>query len=135
VAVGTFEDLLAWRLSYELKCEVFAFIATGAASRDFEYRDQIRASSASAPANISEGFGRRRPLDAARFYEISRSSLMETRNHLIDGSDRGYLDPVVYSRLSNLTRAALRTTTALWRSKLRQADCERAKRQIPRRPR
>jgi four helix bundle protein len=133
MAVRTFEDLLAWRLSHELKCEVLAFTAIGSASRDFRYRDQIRASSASAPANISEGFGRRRPLDAARFYEIGRSSLMETRNHLIDGSDRGYLDPALYARLSNLSSAALKTTTALWRSKLQQAD-GRAKRHTPRRP-
>jgi four helix bundle protein len=79
------------------------------------------ASSASAPSNISEGFGRSRPLDAARFYEIARTSVMETQNHLLDGRDRGYLEPALYSRLANLARAALRTTTALWRSKKRQA--------------
>ena len=119
-----FQDLLAWRLSHELKCEVFAFTATGPVAKDFKYRDQIRASSASAPANIAEGFGRIRPLDSARFYEFARGSLMETLNHLIDGRDRGYFEAALCSRLSNLTRAALRTTTALWRSKQRQAASE-----------
>jgi 23S rRNA-intervening sequence protein len=70
MVVRDFRDLLAWRLSYELKCEVFAFTATGPAAKDFKYRDQIRASSASAPANIAEGFGRIRPLDSARFHEF-----------------------------------------------------------------
>jgi four helix bundle protein len=122
VAVRDFRDLLAWRLAYELKCEVFAFTAVGPPSKDFKYRDQIRASSASGPSNISEGFGRFRPRDFARFLEFARGSLMETQNHLIDGHDRGYLDAALYSRLSNLNRAALKTTTALLRAKQRQAS-------------
>jgi len=125
--IRDFRDLLAWRLSYELKCEVFAFTANGPASRDFEYRNQIRDSSASAPSNISEGFGRSGPRDAARFYEIARASLMETQNHLIDGRDRGHLEPRLFSRLSNLADAALRTTTSLWRSKIRQAESARGR--------
>jgi four helix bundle protein len=121
MVVRDFRDLLAWPLSYELKCEVVAFTATGPAAKDFKYCDQIRGSSASAPANIAEGFGRIRALDSARFYEFARGSLMETLNHLIDGHDRGYLETALYSRLSNLTGAALRTVTALWRSKQQQA--------------
>jgi four helix bundle protein len=83
-----FRDLVAWQLSYQLKCEVFAFTETGPAPKDFKYRDQIRDAGASAPRNISEGFGRFRPLEFARFLEFARASLMETQNHLIDGRDR-----------------------------------------------
>ena len=54
MAARHFQELLAWQLSYELKCEVMAFTATGPASKDFKYRDQIRASSASGPSNIAE---------------------------------------------------------------------------------
>lgn len=46
---------------------------------------------------------------------------METRNHLIDGRDSGYLDDNLYFRLMNLARAALKGTTNLMRSKQRQA--------------
>ena len=116
-----FRDLVAWQLSYELKCEVFAFTATGAAARDFKYRDQIRDSSASVSSNISEGFGRFRPREFARFLEFARASMMETQNHLLDGRDRGYLDGALYSRLSNLARSALNATTNLLRAKQRQA--------------
>lgn len=128
MVVRDFQDLLAWRLSYELKCEVVAFTAIEPASKDFKYRDQIRASAASAPANISEGFGRIHPLDAARFYEFARASLMETHNHLIDARDRGYLDAALYARLANLTRVAVKTVTSLWRSKQRQASTQFPKR-------
>ena len=122
--VSDFRDLVCWQLSYELKCEVFAFTETGPASRDFKYRDQIRDSARSAPRNIAEGFGRFRPKDAARFYEIARASLIETRNHLIDGRDSAHLDDNLYYRLTNLARAAQTATTNLMRSKQRQAVIE-----------
>jgi four helix bundle protein len=54
--VSDFRDLVCWQLSYELKCEVFAFASSGEAAKDFKYRDQIRDSSASGPRNIAEGF-------------------------------------------------------------------------------
>jgi four helix bundle protein len=98
MSVRDFRELVCWQLSYELKCEVVAFTSTGPASKDFKYRDQIRDSSSSAPSNIAEGFGRFRPGDFARFLEIARASLDETRNHLIDGRDREYLANPLYSR-------------------------------------
>jgi len=82
MGIRDFRDLVAWQLSYELKCEVFAFTASGPASKDFKYRDQIRDASASAPRNIAEGFGRFRPREFARYLEYARASLMETQNHL-----------------------------------------------------
>jgi four helix bundle protein len=88
---------VAWQLSYQLKCEVFAFTETGAAWKDFKFRDQIRDASASAPRNIAEGFGRFRPRDFALFLEFARASLMETQNHLIDARDREFLDEATYS--------------------------------------
>ena len=121
MGIRDFRDLVAWQLSYELKCEVFAFTASGPASKDFKYRDQIGDSSASAPRNIAEGFGRYRPAEFARFLEFARGSLVETQNHLIDGRDRGYLGAALYSRLFNLARSALKATTNLLLSKQRQA--------------
>lgn len=125
--VRDFRDLVAWKLANELKCEVFDFTA-GPASRDFRYCRDIRASSASAPANIAEGFGRFRPLPFAQFLTIAKASLQETRNHLIDGRERRYLDDRRYSRLMNLARAAERTTAKLIVAKLRQAEEEKRRR-------
>ena len=113
VGVGDFRDLVCWQLSYELKCEVFAFTAREKASKDFRYCDRIHDSSASAPRNIAEGFGRFTPGEFAQYLKWARASLMETMNHLIDGRDRGYLEPAVYQRLTNLARAALKATTNL----------------------
>src|SRR4051812_33202929 len=118
--VRHFKDLVCWQLSYELKCQVFDFTATGAAWNDFKYRDQIRDSSASAHRNISEGFGRFRPREFARFLEFARASLMETESSLIDGRDRQYITAAQSSRMINLCQAALRTTTSLMLQKRRQ---------------
>ena len=131
MGIRDFRDLVCWQLSYELKCEVFAFTATGPASGDFKFRDQIRDSSAAAPRDVSEGFGRFRPREFARFLEFARASLMETQTSLIDARDRGYLTPALYSRLSNLARAALRATTNLMLSKQRQANESSQKRKRP----
>jgi len=131
MGVRDFRELVCWRLSYELKCEVLAFVESGPASKDFKYRDQIKDSSSSAPSNIAEGFGRFRPGEFARYLEIARASLIETQNHLVDGRDRGYLADPLYSRLQNLARAALKPTTNLLLAKKR--DAERLKRPRPRR--
>jgi len=108
--VRDFEDLVCWQLAYALKCEVIDFTATEPASRDFKYRDQIRQSSSSQPCNVAEGFGRYRIRDAARFCDYALESLDVQRNLLVDGRDRAYLTPALFSRLSNLARAALRAT-------------------------
>lgn len=122
--VRDFRELIAWQLAEELKREVLDFTVTGPAARDFRFRDDIRASSASAPANIAEGFGRYRPRQFATFLEIAKASLAETQNHLIDARDRNHIERSLFSRLFNLAKAAERVTTKLLRSKLRQVEEE-----------
>ena len=130
--VRDFRDLVCWQLSYELKCEIFDFTASGPASKDFRLRDQIRDSSAAAPRNIAEGFGRFTPLEFAQFLKYARASLMETQTSLIDARDRGYLPPASYARLANLARAALRATTNLMLEKFRQAkEVKRPRKSLP----
>jgi four helix bundle protein len=114
VVIRDFRDLVCWRLSHALKCEVFDFTAIGPASTDFKFRDQVRDASASAPRNIAEAFGRIRPRDRARFCEFAMASLEETRNHLIDARDREYLSQALFSRLWNLAESALRATKGWW---------------------
>ena len=88
-----FEDLEAWQLANELKIEVYSLIKDGPAAKDFEFRNQIRDSAASATKNIAEGFGRFRPKVFAKFMEYAVGSLMETQDSLKDGVDRGYFTP------------------------------------------
>ncbi|MBI3494353.1 MAG: four helix bundle protein [Acidobacteria bacterium] len=124
MGVRRFEDLIAWQLAFELQREVFAFTAIGPAWRDVRYRDQIRDSSASATRNTSEGFGRFRPKEFARFLEIAHGSLDETKNHLHDGQQRGYLVPSEHDRLVHLSIRSLAANAGLMRY-LRSCDPNR----------
>ena len=108
-----FEDLEAWQLADELKREVYALTATGPASKDFKFRDQIRDSAASMTKNIAEGFGRFRPSDFARFMEFSTASTMETKDSLKDGVDRGYFTPERVAHARTLVERSLRVSTRL----------------------
>jgi four helix bundle protein len=101
-----YQELEVWQLADALKIEVYALIATGPASRDFKFRDQIRDSAASTTKNISEGFGRFWPADFARFMEVALASAMETQDSLKDGVDRGYFTP---GRVSNAQHLVERT--------------------------
>jgi len=106
-----YQHLVCWKLADELAREVFSITDAGSVAKDFKFCDQIRGSSASAGANIAEGFGRYRPAEFARFLDIARGSLTETHNHLRVGCDRGYFPESDRDRLSLLTgRAAIATT-------------------------
>jgi four helix bundle protein len=104
---------VAWQLSYELQQGVLAFTATGPAARDLKYCDQIRESARSASCNIAEGFGRYYPKEFARFLRIANGSLNETKNHLREALDRGYLSTTEYERLIRLNLRAIKATARL----------------------
>jgi four helix bundle protein len=108
-----YEELICWQLSHELHLEVLAFTAISPACRDWKYCGQIRDSSSSGPSNIAEGFGRFRPPEFARFLDFARASLIETDNHLKDGRARGYLDDILFRRLTLLDHRAVGATTKL----------------------
>jgi four helix bundle protein len=70
---------------------------------------QCKASAASAPSNLAEGFGRWSHRDFARFVQIAIGSLKETRDHLIDAQARGY---ITTEELQQATRLAKRANAA-----------------------
>jgi four helix bundle protein len=121
-AVRRFQDLICWQLSYALRSEIFDATQEGPVARDFRFRDQIRDSSASAPRNIAEGFARFAPKEFARFLSYAHASIVETKNHLIDGHDRKYFSGPQSQRLLSLATAAETATKHLMLSKMRQAS-------------
>ena len=105
-----YEDLDAWQLADALKKEVYALIKDGPAAKDFEFRDQIRDSAASATKNIAEGFGRFRPKVFATFMEHAVGSLAETQDSLKDGIDRGYFTPARVAHAQKLAARAIQVS-------------------------
>ena len=110
-----YQDLDCWQLSNDLKLRVYAFIAKPPASKDFEFCDQIRRSARGAPRTISEGFGRFRPKEFARYLEFARASLIETQNHLGDALDSRYITVGEHADLFKLADRAIGATTRLHR--------------------
>jgi four helix bundle protein len=82
MGVRRFEDLDAWKLADELKKKVYALLDRSGAARDRRFYDQLTDSAASAPSNLSEGFGYYRHPEFAKHARIAKSSLMETQSHL-----------------------------------------------------
>ncbi len=101
-----FTELVAWQLSDELRRLMLSIVARPAVARDFRYCDQCKGAARSAPNNIAEGFGRYRHREFARFLYIAMGSLQETRDHLIDGHNSGYITDEEYARGVRLVKRA-----------------------------
>lgn len=85
--IDKFEDLIAWQEARKLVNLVYD-ITEKPNFKNFGLADQIKKSSVSIMANISEGFGRYSFRDSRQFYTMSRGSIAETQSHLYVCLDR-----------------------------------------------
>jgi four helix bundle protein len=108
-----FTELTAWQLSKELHLLVLPVIARPAFFMARKLREQLDDAAASAPRNIAEGFGRFSGVEFAQFLKVALGSLAETRNHLMDARDRGYITEGEQKRADLQARRAIAATTAL----------------------
>lgn len=84
--IGSFRDLIVWRLADEFETEVTRLILNSpTASRDFRYRGELFQALSSVPANIAEGYTRRSPREKRRFFEYALASLSEVEVRLGSG--------------------------------------------------
>jgi len=86
-----FEELEVWKKARLLKNDIFQLVKTFPSEEKFKLSDQVIRSSRSVNSQIAEGHGRRTNPDRLRFCVISRGSLSETLNHLIDAFDCNYI--------------------------------------------
>ena len=115
MVANRYEELDCWQLANELKVGVYTLTESGTAARDFDFRDQIRRSAASAPSNIAEGFGRYKPPQFRQFLDIAIASLYETSNHLRDGVERKHFKPVDIEPFLRLAKRASAASIGLKR--------------------
>ena len=105
--VKKFEELEAWQLANELKQTVYELLRASKVRTTSRFYEQLTDSAASAPANLSEGFGYYRHPEFARQTRTAKSSLMETQNHLLDGVDRGFWTRTQADHLLSLADRAI----------------------------
>lgn len=108
-----FSEIVAWKLSREVKLQVYKLLARSAFRHEYKYASDMRRAARSAPANIAEGFGRFGNKEFANFSRISKASLVELLNHYIDAHDQGYITVAERDALDHVTRRALKACVGL----------------------
>lgn len=87
-----FTSLKAWQKCREVKLFFYQKVLPKLPNKEKYNLDiQIRKSSVSTTANISEGYGRYHFQEGIQFYRISRGSLYELKDHLISCYDFKYV--------------------------------------------
>lgn len=102
-----FRELRAWQLAYAFKLRIYDLIESTPISDDERIHKQLREGAASAPAQISEGFGRFDPVDFARFVKMARATIVECQNHLQDAVDRRHITEATRQEHDKLAQEAL----------------------------
>ena len=92
MAFQTYKDLEIYQLSHKLAIEIHKVSLSLPKFELYEEGSQVRRAAKSIPANIVEGFGRRRyKNEFIRFLTIALASCDETKEHLIILSETGAL--------------------------------------------
>ena len=107
MVIRRIEEFIAWRHARELERRVFAFTARLPARRDFSFCDDIRRSSASAPRNMAEGFGRFWPAEFAHKLHIAVGELRETLDHLEKALESHYITDADHLEMFGLGDGAI----------------------------
>jgi four helix bundle protein len=104
--INRFEDLQIWQLARELSRLIFELTSHEPFSKDFHFRDQIRAAAGSVMDNIAEGFERSGQFEFVNFLGIAKGSAGEVRSQLYRAFNQNYITKTelenLQSRYSNL---------------------------------
>ena len=76
------KKLDVWKLSIEIVSDIYALTEKFPRTEIYGIINQLRRASVSISSNIAEGAARRTSVEKRRFYEISRSSLVEIDTQL-----------------------------------------------------
>lgn len=85
------KKLDVWQLAVKLVSTIYKITSKYPKEELFGLTNQTRRASTSISANIAEGSSRKSLVERKRFYEISRSSLVEVDNHIEAAKELGFL--------------------------------------------
>ena len=95
-----FKKLSVWKVSHEFTLDIYQITRVFPMEEKFGLISQIRRSSASIPANIAEGCGRRGKGEMSRFLQIAFGSATETEYHLLLAKDLRFIKTNDYLELN-----------------------------------
>ena len=105
--IRDFTDLDAWRLSRELRQNVYVFARKFPAEERHVLRSQICRAAISITANLAEGYGRYSYQENTQFCRHSRPSAYEVRDHLTTALDQRYISDSEWKRADALARRVI----------------------------
>jgi four helix bundle protein len=111
----SFEDLVVWQKAHTWVLNVYKLSRAFPREETYGLTSQLRRAAVSVPANIAEGFKRRKKPDKARAMNFAEASLEEARYLLRLARDLGYTSD---ERLNNDAREVGRILGAYTRSLL-----------------
>ncbi len=112
----SFTELRVWQEAHKLTLDVYRCTETFPSQESFGLTSQLRRSTSSVAANITEGFERGSKKDFAHFLIIARGSLAETQNHLLLARDLSYLQQDQFNQLAAKTIKVHKLLNSLIRS-------------------
>lgn len=115
MATTCFTQLDVWKKAHQATLAVHKITDTLPSRERFHLASQMWRAAVSVPANIAEGYGRRRPPDKARFYPIAEGSAEELKYYLILARDLGYLKDfeTLWTALQDVSRMLRRLIEAV----------------------
>lgn len=97
--IERFEDIELWQSSRELSSEVFKMAGNEAFSKDFRFRDQIKAASGSIMDNMAEGNERDGNKEFIQFLFIDKGSCGEVKSQIYRALDNKYITQTEFESL------------------------------------
>lgn len=99
--MGDFKKLQVWSKSKDLAVSIYKATNEGAISKDFRFRDQLRAAAVSIPSNIAEGEESGSNANAIRYFNIAKGSCAELITQFIIAEEVGYISKETRSILED----------------------------------
>lgn len=93
--MGNFRNLRVWQEAKNLAVYVYK-VTNSSFSKDFRFRDQIRAASISIASNIAEGDELNTNKQAINFFYIGKGSTAEVLTQAIIAYEVGYIDKEIH---------------------------------------
>lgn len=97
------EEVPVWKTAHKFTISIYKITSTFPKSETFGLASQLRRSSSSIPANISEGFYRHTTKELLQFLYNARGSLGETQYHLLLANELEYISDTEYDQLKTIS--------------------------------
>ena len=110
---NSLEDIQVWQKTREYFKFIFNISKNPPFSKDYRFKDQIRASSGSVTDNIAEGFGRGGNKEFINFLSIAKGSLEESRSQLYRANDIHYITQEEFNQAIDMANTIARIIASL----------------------